>query len=43
MTRIGQTDGWDMEVHGVDGKVLNHCKVVGSKSVCDVARVPDRP
>ena len=43
MTRIGDTDGWDIEVHGRDGKVLNHCKVLGSKSVCDMGRVPDRP
>ena len=34
-------DKWDIEVHDVDGKVLNVCKVTGSKSVCDVGRVPD--
>jgi Calcineurin-like phosphoesterase len=36
-------DKWDVEVHDVDGKVINLCKVTGSKSVCDVQRVPDRP
>jgi hypothetical protein len=34
-------DKWDVEVHDVDGKVINLCKVTGSKSVCDVGRVPD--
>jgi hypothetical protein len=36
-------DKWDVEVHDVDGKVINLCKVTGSKSVCDVKRVPDHP
>jgi hypothetical protein len=42
MTRNGPT-GWDVEVHGVDGRVLNICKVQGSKTVCDLGRVPDAP
>jgi hypothetical protein len=33
-------DKWDIEVHDVDGKVINLCKVNGSKSVCDIQRVP---
>ena len=33
-------DKWDIEVHDVTGKVINLCKVNGSKSVCDIRRVP---
>ena len=44
MTRFGP-DGWDVEVHDVNGKVVNHCKVTGKKAVCDTPQVlaPARP
>lgn len=44
MTRFAQ-DGWDVEVHDVNGKVVNHCKVTGTQAVCDTPQVtaPSRP
>lgn len=42
LTRTG-ADTWDVEVHDVDGQVINRCQVTGSKSACDIQRVPDRP
>jgi hypothetical protein len=36
-------DKWDIEVHDVNGRVINLCKVNGSKSVCDRGRVPPTP
>jgi hypothetical protein len=44
MTRLAP-DGWDVEVHDVNGKVVNHCKVTGAQAVCDTPRVvaPRRP
>jgi hypothetical protein len=34
-------DKWDVEVHDQDGKVINLCKVIGSKATCDTVRVPN--
>ncbi len=44
MARFAQ-DGWDVEVHDVNGKVVNHCKVTGRQAVCDTPQVaaPARP
>ena len=38
-------DGWDVEVHDVNGKVVNHCKVEGTQTTCDTPQVaaPARP
>ena len=32
-------DKWDVEVHDINGKVVNVCKVTGNKSVCDTPQV----
>ena len=38
-------DGWDVEVHDINGKVVNHCKVEGTQTECDTPQVvaPARP
>jgi hypothetical protein len=38
MVRNG-ADKWDVEVHDINGKVVNLCKVTGSQSVCDTPQV----
>jgi hypothetical protein len=38
LTRTGPKT-WDVEVHDQNGDVVNHCKVTGRRSKCDVARV----
>ncbi|MGZ3275143.1 MAG: metallophosphoesterase [Caulobacteraceae bacterium] len=44
MVRSGP-ESWDIEIHDVNGKVLNHCKAEGRKSSCDLPQVvaPSRP
>jgi hypothetical protein len=44
MVRSGP-ESWDIEVHDVNGKVLNHCTATGRQSVCDKPQVvaPARP
>jgi hypothetical protein len=32
-------DRWDVEVHDINGKVVNYCKVTGKDSVCDTPQV----
>ncbi len=32
-------DRWDVEVHDIDGKVVNDCKVNGQQTVCDTPQV----
>jgi hypothetical protein len=41
MTRTG-LDRWLVEIHGVDGKVRNRCRVTGRRSSCDLDRVKNR-
>jgi hypothetical protein len=44
MARTGP-ESWDIEVHDVNGKVLNHCTAQGRQSSCDLPQVvaPNRP
>jgi hypothetical protein len=44
MMRTGP-ESWDIEIHDVNGKVLNHCKAEGRQSSCDLPQVvaPNRP
>jgi hypothetical protein len=44
MVRTG-TESWDIEVHDVNGKVLNRCRAQGRQSSCDLPQVvaPSRP
>jgi hypothetical protein len=44
MVRTGP-ETWDIEIHDVNGKVLNHCKAEGRQSSCDLPQVvaPSRP
>lgn len=44
MARTGP-ESWDIEVHDVNGKVVNHCKAEGRQSSCDLPQVvqPNRP
>ena len=44
MVRTG-AESWDVEVHDVNGKVVNHCTARGRKSSCDLPQVtaPARP
>ena len=44
MVRTGP-ESWDIEVHDVNGKVVNHCKAQGRQSSCDIPQVeqPNRP
>jgi hypothetical protein len=38
MERTGK-ESWNILVHDMDGKVVNHCTAKGSKSSCDIAQV----
>jgi hypothetical protein len=44
MVRTGP-ESWDIEVHDVNGKVVNRCKAQGRQSSCDLPQVvaPSRP
>jgi len=44
MVRTG-AESWDIEVHDVNGKVVNRCKAQGRQSSCDLPQVvaPTRP
>lgn len=44
MVRTGP-ESWDIEVHDVNGKVVNRCKAEGRKSSCELPQVvaPSRP
>jgi len=44
MVRTGP-ESWDIEVHDVNGKVVNHCTASGRQSSCDIPQVvaPPRP
>jgi hypothetical protein len=44
MVRTGP-ESWDIEIHDVNGKVLNHCTAQGRQSSCDLPQVvaPSRP
>jgi hypothetical protein len=44
MARTGP-ESWDIEVHDINGKVLNHCTATGRQSVCDKPQIeaPKRP
>jgi hypothetical protein len=44
MVRTGP-ESWDIEIHDVNGKVLNRCKAEGRQSSCDLPQVvaPSRP
>jgi hypothetical protein len=38
MERTGK-ESWNILIHDMDGKVVNHCTAKGSKSSCDIAQV----
>ena len=44
MVRTGP-ESWDIEVHDVNGKTVNHCTATGRQSACDLPQVvqPNRP
>ncbi len=44
MVRTGP-ESWDIEVHDVNGKVVNRCKAQGRQSSCELPQVvaPNRP
>lgn len=44
MVRTG-AESWDIEIHDVNGKVLNRCKAQGRQSSCELPQVvaPNRP